>query len=94
MTPSVIKLLWSSCRGNLKQESQVLNCLPVEGAYADTQLAANVWIADNRLNALDRVLSLAVTEFQSLHIEPLPVEKILLLTTLVLGDDYPCTFDL
>ena len=33
MTPSVIKLTWSSCRGHLKQESLVLNCLPDGGAY-------------------------------------------------------------
>jgi len=34
MTPSVIKLPWSSCRGHLKQEYLVLNCLPDGGAYA------------------------------------------------------------
>jgi len=28
-----IKLQWSSCRGHLKQESLVLNCLPEGGAY-------------------------------------------------------------
>jgi hypothetical protein len=33
MTPSVIKLPWSSCRGHLKLESLVLNCLPDGGAY-------------------------------------------------------------
>jgi signal transduction histidine kinase len=33
MTPSAIKLPWSSCRGHLKQESLVLNCLPDGGAY-------------------------------------------------------------
>jgi hypothetical protein len=31
---------------------------------------------------------LAITKFRSLHIEPLPLEKIPLLTPLVLGDDY------
>jgi hypothetical protein len=29
-----IKLQWSSCRGHLKQDSLVLNCLPEGGAYA------------------------------------------------------------
>lgn len=33
MTPSVIKLQWSSCRGHIKQESLVLNCLPDGGDY-------------------------------------------------------------
>jgi hypothetical protein len=61
----------------------------VKGRAADAQLTTNVWNADASLNALDRVHNLAVTEFRSLHIEHLPLEKILLLTPLVLGDDYP-----
>ena len=38
MTPSAIKLPRSSCRGHLKQESLVLNCLPDGGAYESTGL--------------------------------------------------------
>ena len=45
-------------------------------------------MAQASLNAFDRVHDLAITEFRSLHVEPLPLEKILLLTPLVLGDDY------
>ncbi|WP_310609200.1 hypothetical protein, partial [Limnohabitans sp.] len=46
------------------------------------------WNAQASLNAFDRVHDLAITEFRSLHLEPLPLEKILLLTPLLLGDDY------
>ena len=41
----------------------------------------------------DRIHYLAINKFRSFHIEPLPLEKILLLTPLVLGDDYPPTLE-
>ena len=59
---------------------------------ADAQLTTNIWNTENSLNGLDLVHDLAVTEFRSHHVEPLPLQKILLLTPLVLGDDYPTRF--
>ena len=61
----------------------------VKRRRADAQLTADIWNTDASLNAFDRVHDLAVTEFWPLHIEPLPLEKILLLTPLGLRDDYP-----
>ena len=55
---------------------------------ADAQLTANIWNTDASLHAFERVHELTVTEFQSLYVEPLPLEKILLLTPLFLRDDY------
>ena len=45
MTPSAIKLPWSSCRGHLKQESLVLNCLPDGGAYDVTRWDQKPYVA-------------------------------------------------
>jgi hypothetical protein len=56
MTPSVIKLPWSSCRRHLKQESLVLNCLPDGEAYAaDVSTSYALYKQRNRfiIEALD-----------------------------------------
>ena len=76
MSPLVTKLPWSSDQGYFNQESLVSVCLPKWGVYGVFT------------NPFDRINNLAVTKFRSLHIEPLPLEKILLLTPLLLGDDY------
>ncbi len=73
--------------GNI--HAAVFSPLFVKHRCADAKLAANIWNAQASLNASDRVHDLAITEFISLNIEPLPLEKILLLTSLVIRDDYP-----
>ena len=55
---------------------------------ADAQLPTNVGHRKARFDPFDRIHDLAIGELGLAHIEPLPLEKILLLSPLVLGDDY------
>jgi hypothetical protein len=55
---------------------------------ASIQPARSIFISWGKSVQISGATSLAVGEFRSLHLEPLPLEKILLLTPLVLGDDY------
>jgi hypothetical protein len=60
----------------------------VKRCGADAWLPVNIGHSKSSLNALNRVHDLAVIEFWLPHVEPLPLEKILLLTPLVLRGDY------
>jgi len=50
-----IKLQWSSCRGHLKQESLVLNCLLEGGTCFPTKLTEVRYLAAWGISERDRV---------------------------------------
>lgn len=58
------------------------------------QLSANVRHGKARFDPFDRIHDRAVGEFWLAHLKPLPLEKILRLSPLVLGSDYPIEFTL
>jgi hypothetical protein len=57
----------------------------VKRCRTNAKLKVNIRDAKNSLNAFDDVYDPAISKFCFLHVEPIPLEKILLLKPLVLG---------
>ena len=60
----------------------------VERGRADPQFTAHIWHPNTRINPFQRLHDLAIAVSGLLHIEPFPLEKILLLVPTLYWDDY------